>query len=214
MRVYGTRDKIDLFSEAQSIYFRMEYPVNSCIPDILYVGFRSTTSNENWPTKWSYLHSSILSLLRHKDKLTVNELSNSIFEDPKRIQPIIQNLETSELIIEDEYGYLSLSNELMHLSGEIIAIELKLFRWEEALNQAINYLSFSNKAIVAMDIESLPDDITPFQENGIGLFGVSEDDIVWKIKPKYHEVSNFNWEYIINSVFIPTRQKGWESIKY
>ena len=56
------------------------------------------------------------------------------------------------------------------------AVELKLRRWREALDQAINYLKFADRAYVVLDGDQIARDeemIKAFRAYGVGLLMAS-----------------------------------------
>ncbi len=194
-------------------YLKREVPIGECIPDLICVGYQEFPISAKWPKKWKSKYSFILSLLRENGPLSLDEIADLCFEDEMKISPLLSELVKDRTIVltrEDKY---TLSYEVALIEAEVIAIEAKLTKWREALNQGMRYKQFADKVIVAMDADGAPrspDALELFSDSNIGLCAVTHDDVEWLVEPTKTPPSDmYDNEYIINSTLVPSRQILW-----
>ncbi len=194
-------------------FTKREVPIGECIPDFIYVGYKSTPTMNNWPNRWNAKYSFILALLREHGSLTGQEIASICFEEIETISPILLFLEKHEIITRSLNEKYTLSEKIAQIDAEIVAIEAKLTDWREAFHQAVRYQQFADKVIVAMDAEGIPRDdksLELFKACNIGLCAISFSNIEWLIQPgRNNPTDTFNKEYIVNSTLIPSRQILW-----
>ena len=178
--------KIWLDSEFSSIAIRREVPVGDCIPDLVCVRFLESPTNL-LPKQWAYRHVYVLWLLRRYKSLRLETISKHTYEHPEKVSSILQDLIKSGAIIVKKSGSFSLSAGMKALRAEVVSVEAKLYRWKEALDQAIKYKSFSDISFVAMDKNGIPKNprhISEFYQFQVGLCSVSKDEIEWIVPPR------------------------------
>jgi hypothetical protein len=102
------------------------------------------------------------------------ELREKLFISHNAAEAAISVLKRVGAITNRDSGELELQSEF-DISGSLrlIAIEMKLKRWREALDQAISYRKFSDESYVVLDgnqVRITAEISNAFAGNGIGLF--------------------------------------------
>jgi len=192
---------------------RREISIGGCKPDVVCVHFMNQSDIVLSQFQWSYKHVYVIWLLRKWHRLTSETISLISFEKPDRINLIIGDLIRSHIVIQKETGELTLSDFMLGIQAEVIAVEAKLFRWKEAIKQAKRYQMFADKVFVAMDVDGVPKEqeiVALFEDLGIGLCVVLPTGLEWIVNPRTNTYSiGHEREYIIASVINPSHQLLW-----
>jgi len=195
--------------------YRREVPIGNCVPDFIFVRFKKLPRPDFLPKRCSFKHSYILWLLKKRKKLRPETIANWSYESLDRIRPLLNDLIRSETIKKLPSGSLTLSDEILEIEAEVVAVETKLYRWTEALKQAEDYLYFANRVFVAMDPEGLPRTnkaLIRFRNTGIGLCEVRSNSLNWIIEPSVRKGKlGPEREYLIASSSAPSTQTLWNS---
>lgn len=183
------------------------------IPDFVSIGFKGYPEEIPWPRSWSYRHSFVTWLLRQQPRISAEAVAQHAFETPERTNPIIRDLIRSGAVIQSQGGYLELASAIAAQQAEVIAIEAKLKRWKQALEQARNYKRFANVVVVAMDPDGIPrspDSKRVFRQSGIGLCAVARGAVEWLVRPSLLKGPlGPESEYLIRSATASDRQALW-----
>lgn len=203
---------IDLDGAYTTTFVRREVPVKGCIPDLVYVRFQNVPDSGLWPAKWSFYHTFVVWLLRHKPQLRLEAIAEECYEPPTgRIQVTLRDLAKSGAVEKLETGEIKLSSRMQEVEAEVIAVEAKLKRWREAMDQAESYQEFADQVFVAMDAALVPREpevLVEFENKGIGLCAVMPGSIEWLVYPRCNSRSSAEKEYLITSA-ASCRQTLW-----
>ena len=152
---------------------RREMPMGSVIPDLVLVSFDRVPAQSILRVRWSYPHAYVVAELRRVAHLRRETLVQRMFERRERVDRLLDELIRAGALEETANGSVRLSTELRSLRTQIVAVEAKLSRWNEALRQAVSYGAFADRSFVAMDagrIDGGRDEVTDaFRRAGIGL---------------------------------------------
>ena len=198
--------------DSEAIYFRREVPVGEVIPDLVCIRFSHLPEITISSSKWSFRHAYLLWLLRRRSSLTLSSLSRLTYDRKEKVEVLVHDLMKSGTVVQLASGSFALSEQLASLRAEVIAIEAKLDRWTEALQQACNYQRFADRVFVAMDYERIKAKKVPvpeFVRRGVGLFGVSEDYVKFFNRGRRFRSSGPEWEYLVSSTLTTKRHKLW-----
>jgi hypothetical protein len=169
-------------------FSRREVPVGGCIPDLVLVRFAEPPDAGLWPTRRSFRHAFVVWLLRrHGSRLHPETIAARAFESLARIRPVLDDLLETGALREAESGALALSPLLVRVQAEVVAVEAKLRRWREALDQATAYARFADRVLVAMDATAAPrtvEALAEFRRRGAGLLAVGTRDFEWLVSPR------------------------------
>lgn len=154
----------------RSVHLR-EPTVGNVIPDLLF----GEWTEELRPLKRNFtlIEARILALLEERDELLESEISQMLHLSAPAAARAFRRIQDSGLIVPTRDGKISLDAGCFTRALFITAVELKLRRWREALDQAVNYLKFANRAYVVLDGDQIGRDdgmISAFRESGVGLF--------------------------------------------
>ena len=128
--------------------------------------------------KLSMVQLDVLSLFVGQRKVSIQRLSKRTFLSPEKLHSDYLDVFDDYGLIEREsrYSYVA-SNWVDVLPPYIVAIEAKLNRWQEALEQARSNKSFANISIVVLSKAQLNITSTlrhAYQNDGIGLLTVTD----------------------------------------
>lgn len=158
---------------------RREMPMGASIPDLMLVSFDRIPAQSIVRVRWSYPHAFVISELRRVAILHRDTITRRMFERRERVDRLIDELIDAGALEETTSGSVRLAAELRSLDSQVVAVEAKLSRWTDALEQAISYAPFADRSIVAMDagrIDVGRADLTQaFRRAGIGLVLVGSE---------------------------------------
>ncbi|SEJ54879.1 hypothetical protein SAMN05660742_11035 [Propionispira arboris] len=172
--------------ECSSSALALEFPVKYRIIDvaIAYALPDFLTNDISTLKCFKYLNGfsiGILSQFWLYNKVSIQKLQNELFLDQKVIEKYVSKLLKCNLITQvSKNSYTATELKSLKELG-LISIELKLYNWKEALEQAEFNLLFSDFSFVALDKSRISDknDILPFfKKKNIGLLVVSNNGAI------------------------------------
>lgn len=190
--------------------------MGECIPDLVCVWLPGDSLLNMPAKKWSFRHAFFLWHLRGRTALRARTLAARAYESEESVSNVLADLVKWGLAEKNDSGSFSLAEDVRRLTGEVIAIEVKLSRWRQALEQAKNYRRFSDQSAVVLDLarvkvnESMK---ATFRNEGIGLYAVQGEELLQFVPPRRSRRSCPEKEYIISSVAVSCRQSLWSSRK-
>lgn len=193
-------------------YTKREVPVGPIIPDIVMVSVVKKMRRDLWPYRWTFIHASLVWQLRCRAKLTRESLARRVFENPKRLDPLLTELLKTGAVVKTQSGCFQLGRELRELSVDVISIEAKLKRWKDAVMQAISYSNFSDKSVVAMAPDGIPKTMKSkeiFLQSGIGLISVNGGSPQTIFPGRRSHRNSAEREYLIGSALGRLGQTRW-----
>jgi len=148
-----------------------EPTVGNVIPDLLF----GEWTDDLRPLKRNFtlVEARILALLEQRDELLESEISQILHLSVPAAARAFKRIQGSGLVLQTRNGKISLDAGCFTKAFFLTAVELKLRRWREALDQAINYLRFADRAYVVLDGDQIARDeemIKAFRESRVGLF--------------------------------------------
>lgn len=125
-------------------------PVGVRIPDlvVLYDRHRARPSR---PITLTYFEADVLAyLLETAESWTPSALSAAAYAPPDAVSRALFRLKRHRLVIEAVPTKFTVRRAAFPQHLEIVAVEAKLTRWRDALEQARGYLRFANRSYVAV----------------------------------------------------------------
>ncbi|WP_029505253.1 hypothetical protein [Lachnoclostridium phytofermentans] len=165
-----------IIAEELPVYYRMIDLVVAIIQD----DEISSLLDSEYEKEFKYLDNNtldILALFSIFDEVTVNKVQKHIFMDRDKIVNCFEVLEKKNLILKISRMKYTATNWRELVPKEIIALELKLQKWQEALEQAIFNKSFSDYSFVVLDKERVTKNNNmkeEYKRNNIGLILLDE----------------------------------------
>ncbi|MDP2858883.1 MAG: hypothetical protein Q8P50_13025 [Bacillota bacterium] len=169
-----------------------EWPVNNRIVDIAVVLIDTDSVARNQKchclTRLTTPKLHVLSLIAHFGTISLQHLCKATFISPddmhERYLDELVDLGLVQRI--SRYGYAA-SEWIELLPRSVAAVEAKLARWQEVLEQAKLNLDFSDLSFAAMPTAAIKEKrgrSSHFEEAGVGVLVVSEQGIELTIQPK------------------------------
>lgn len=169
-------------------FVRREVPVGGCIPDLVMVRFAEAPSVGAWPARPTFRHALAVWLLRrHGGRLHLETIASKAFEAPDAMDRALADLLTTGALRKSNTGAFYLTPSFARIAVEVIAVEAKLRRWRDAIEQAAQYARFADQALVAMDIGGAPRSpkvLFEFRQRGIGLLAAGRRTFEWLVPPR------------------------------
>lgn len=166
-----------IIAEELPVYYRMIDLVVAIIQDDKI----SSLLDSEYEKKFKYIENyilDILALFSIYDEITVNKVQKHIFMDKQKIVDCLEVLEKRKLILKVSRQKYIATEWRKLIPEEIITLELKLQKWQEALEQAIFNKSFSDYSFVVLDKERVTKKNNIIKEeyikNNIGLLLLDE----------------------------------------
>jgi hypothetical protein len=157
-----------------------EQPVGSVIPDLMFGIWTGELPRFNGLNPVS--RQMLAWLSTEKKVLTEQHLRDELFLSERAAGNAVTVLQRVGAVSKRSSGELELRPEFNPSDSLfLIAIEMKLKRWREALAQAIHYRSFANESYVALDGNQFEVNATVrgiFVSSGVGLFIQTKNEIV------------------------------------
>jgi hypothetical protein len=146
-----------------------EPTIAEVIPDVLVAHWLARTPT--FPTHLTFLDCSVLALLEARGPLRTEEIRGAFHLDAPTTNRTVDRLRRVHLIAEVR-DRIQLATDTDSSGFELIAIEAKLRRWRQALEQAVTYRRFADRSYVALDANQVTftcDMAAAFTESGVGL---------------------------------------------
>lgn len=165
-----------IIAEEMPVYYRMIDLVIAIIQDDKISSFLDSP----YEKQFKYMNNSmldILSLFSIYDEVTVNKVQKHIFIDKDKIRNCFEVFEKKGLIIKISKQKYTATEWKKMIPNEIISLELKLQKWQEALEQAIFNKSFSDYSFVVLDKSRVSNENLmkeEYRKNNVGLIFLDE----------------------------------------
>lgn len=135
-------------------------------------------------------------------------IAERLFAQPARIETALENLRRAGLVSGepgDAYG----PTEKALPTATVLAIEAKLTRWREAVDQAESYLSFANLSYVALPLATIEWRreviIAECSARGIGLLGVDHGALRIEHAAPFYAGKSADWLWVVCRSLAPHR---------
>ena len=149
-----------------------ELPVGTVIPDVVLVSM----SAHRLSTEFSSFESWVVASFLRFRRLTMEVLAQRLYARPERTERALTALLRRQIVRRTSETSYELCREWLPANAEVVAIEAKLTRWREAVDQASAYLRFADRAYVALPLETAErthDLLAVCRSRGLGLLGVA-----------------------------------------
>ena len=157
--------------------------VGATIPDLVIVRQPQEPTIEK-RVRLSDFEAWVVAELWGRGALREPTLTRRLYTRSQRTQVALQKLERLGIVRRTPAGGYVLT-DVMKRNVEVLAVEAKLTRWREAIEQARDYLRFSMASYVALPesvVRSNSDIVEACKEAQVGLLAVSTDGVrvVWR----------------------------------
>jgi hypothetical protein len=158
------------FTDSCRVFLHREPTVGEIVPDLV---LARVTGNVSFPRRpLTGVEAHVLALIEREIVIAESDLRGTLHLSEAGASRAVGRLEKQGFICRFPNGLLELKRTCFGDGVEIVAIELKLRRWRQALVQAGKYKRFANRVYVILDGNQteLPSSaIDDFRCNSIGL---------------------------------------------
>jgi hypothetical protein len=165
----GSEGRIDILREMR---------VGAVIPDQIVVRTRTDAHSESPLPRLTLFESEILAAFADGSRRP-SSIASQLFARIERVRDVLDRLERHDLVCKQPGGSYARSRSSMPRHIEVIAVEAKLVRWRDAVEQAIEYQRFANRVYVALPRRTVEDNFLPCldccETHGLGLIAVEAD---------------------------------------
>ncbi len=182
-----------------SIATYVNLPIGDVTPDLVMVT-KSNRSLKAIQARLSAFDCWVLSELRRSRPRTTTDLAEALFSTEGQIIASINRLERLHLAAGSTAGHI-LRVSKSSLNTAVTAIESKLERWREALDQALAYRRFANWVYVAMPLAKALGTSRLLQScrsTGVGLIGVDRRRTSILVTARWQRLSSPEWFWTIS----------------
>lgn len=155
--------------------------IESGFPDLVIVVWRESIARE-WNTSREHLEPNdlrVMQFIHHAQRVQQDEL---LWRFGNRVTRSIERLVQAEMIRPSGKSWLPYSLRRLFAAVKIIAIEAKIGKWTDVLNQAQLNTWFASKSYVLVPNRPTPSQFAYAQQRGIGVCSIGES--------KVHEVES------------------------
>lgn len=176
-----------------------ELRVGTVIPDLVLVramtqAGRGFSSFESWV---------IAALLRSR-RLTVETLARRLYARPVNAKRALHALLRRQIVRRLSGDTYELLPDWFPVDPEVVAVEAKLTRWREAVEQASAYLRFSDRSYVAVPpetVRSAADLLPACCARGLGLLTVEPNGVTVLRRAPRHRIRSAEWVWVLGRAF-------------
>ena len=181
------------------------------IPDLLVVAAKE--NQELAPLRLTYFECAIIATTIQSGQTTVANLAAHTYAPAKDVAKRVNRLIRLGLIASNAGSDQLRVARALPAGLRIIAVEAKLSRWKDALNQAKHYQTFANESYIAMPAQVIGRNATALAacaDVGIGVIAVDALEASILLRATRHHPVSPEWVRLIcNSVgFLKTRRTG------
>lgn len=183
---------------SKPVTFLGEVQVGLVIPDLVFVcaGTARTQPAVGLTGFDSWI---IAELLRGRSRRT-ETLAARLFARPEKTIKALERLERRGAVRRESSECFSLCAGWFPRESEVVAVEAKLVRWREAVDQATEYLRFANRSYVALPEETVARTTAiaaACRMRGLGLVSVSRRGVDVVHRAPLHRPRSASWVWLV-----------------
>ena len=170
--------------------------VGTVVPDLVAV-YRRSPSRSRYV---SGLESWIVAYLLRRPQASLQELAERLFIRAERAESALTRLQDATVVRRLASGGFVVRRGMFPATAHVIAIEAKLRRWREAVDQAATYRRFANRSFVALPqamIERTSGIRDACRARGLGLIAVCSNGVHVVRPADRHRPVSWEWVWIV-----------------
>ena len=192
-----TRQVLSALGISRPVTMLGEVQVGFVIPDLVFVC--SATAPEQPRFEFTGFESWIIADLLRARARRSETLAERIFARPERTAEALRRLERRGVVHRSSRAAFML-RDWFPRESEVFAVEAKLARWRDAVDQAAEYLGFANRSYVALPTETIDRSdaiLRACKKRGLGLLSVSPDGVGLVRDSPLHHTSSPGWVWLV-----------------
>jgi hypothetical protein len=175
-----------------------EVHVGMVVPDLLALRASRVTANV---ARLSNIDSWVIAELLPGQPRRPETIARRLCTNADKLMVRLAELQRKGVVNTTESGSFVMARHAFTYGAELIAVEAKLNKWRDAVDQASQYLQFSNRSYVA-----LPSDVVRKNRNAllgecakmcIGLIAVDRNEIRFVVRAPFHKQCNGWWVWAV-----------------
>ncbi len=167
------------------------FQIGMTIPDLLIIAARGEQATKPARrVRLTAFDAWVVTALKRAGPLRHDEIVQELHSQPERVQFAIRRLQRHRLVKRTDDSTYVLNSRRFSLTAEIVAVEAKLARWADGIGQALSYLSFANRAYVALPQRTVLNSRKvreACRDSGIGLISVGASRTQVLVRPMRRE---------------------------
>lgn len=176
-----------IFPAGSKVLELRELAVCGVIPDVLYCRWRGTHQTKlRRPA--TIIDAHILATLEQSGKNDLAGFCNTLFLSESKATESLDRLARQRILVAKPGGKYTLAKAARTSQVALVAVEMKMYRWRDALEQAVSYLRFANQSFVVLDgsqVEVSPKIVSSFTAAGVGLLMQRGCTLNVRVRAKY-----------------------------
>lgn len=169
------------------------------IPDLLLVYGAEARRTR---VKATYFDCAIMSVLMTEGPQSDENVANTLYASVEQVGDRIRRLAAFGLVGRRRDGTASLRRGVLPRNVRIIAIEAKLDRWKDAVEQAKSYFEFANESYIAMPESRIRHHEAARElcaASGVGVLSVADDRVTIVSRSRLESPTSADWIRLISS---------------
>lgn len=119
----------------------------------------------------TFLHCHALAMAHGVNGVSCERMRSELHVPMSAARRVLNDLTRRDFLVQSHGSYF-VANSVMLSNARLVAIEIKMKRWREALNQALSYRAFADQAVVVLDgnqVKATGEVLNAFHTAGVGL---------------------------------------------
>lgn len=189
-------------SGRQAIHARLWKPqVGMIVPDLILILSTKKQIGRRKRFPLTFLDCTVLRSLDESRPVSISELCETLYAQKISIEKVVRRLHKWGLVVKMSSGSYTRKRNLLPSGFQILAIEAKLARWRDAIDQARGYKSFAHLSYIAMPenlISSHSRARSLCHANRIGILAVARDQMVISKRARLSRPDSAQYIWLIN----------------
>lgn len=190
-----------LAKPGQLLHMLAEVQVGKVIPDLLAVRLNGGAPNMG---KVTGFESWVIAELMRGRALHAETISRRLYARANKVDSALARLEYTGVVQRTPTGACTLTGGNFPHGAAVIAVEAKLIRWKDAIEQAKTYLNFANQAYIALPQDSFNAASLPIREGcaraSLGLIVVTREKTDIIVDAPHHTTRTPGWVWAVGKV--------------
>jgi hypothetical protein len=183
-----------------------EVRVGTVVPDLVVVSRGGSALDLRLSGFESWI---VADLIRTRSR-RIDTLSRRLFARTEITVRAVERLERAGLVERLSADAVSLRHACFPVESEVIAVEAKLRRWREAVEQAVGYQRFANRSYVALPadiIDGGEEILEACRSRGLGVLSVSRQGARVALKAPLRRLFSPGWVWVVGQARVTERSK-------
>lgn len=187
-----------------------EVQVGVVVPDLVLVRSAQSAAAASLSAFESWIVAELMAVSARRPET----LAARLFAGHEKTVSALQRLERAGVVVRSSPRSYTLAKGWFPPGCEVIAVEAKLARWREAIQQAVTYLAFANRSYVALPAQTIERSVDVARAcvaSGVGLVAVSASHARILIKAPRRAMASPGWVWLVGRALSKTQSVDVDS---